>query len=67
MRGVAATKSPSLFREGIGEGFELYEGSTPPLAPPHKVAIAASLLAESTVATLRGGGYIEKLAHAAQT
>jgi len=73
-RGRAATRSPSLFREahipakrGEGfespRGFESFEGSAPPLhfqehGPPHMVAIDVNLLAESIVATLRGGGLI---------
>jgi len=52
---------PPSFREGLGEGFESLGGSAPPLAPPRKVAITVYSMAESTVATLRGGGFIGKI------
>jgi len=49
-------KSPSFFREGLGEGFELGTRVSPSPSPSPQ-----GCLAESTVATLRGGGLIEKM------
>jgi len=60
-------KCPSLFREGLGEGFERFSDVAPPLTPPHKVASRASAMANIIFGNIAGRGICQlKLAQIAK-